>query len=245
VPNDKPSGDDMTNGFAVPDQLRRQLDYSADGVRRSIEESLTRLGLDRLDIALVHDPDTHVSQVVRETLPALVRLRDAGLIGAVGVGMNYWQPLERIARQGGVDTVMVAGRWTLLDRSAEPLLETCAANGVSVLAAAPYNSGILATPDPPDDARFDYARADPAVLARARAIAAACRRHSVSLPQAALQFPLRHPSVAAVVAGFANRAQVEEAAGWLSIPIPGDVWTAIEVDLPMPAGVFSTAPEQD
>jgi len=244
VPNATPTGSDLANGFAVPDDLRREVDYSAAASVRGIEESLGRLGLDRLDIALVHDPDHDVAQVVRETVPALCRLRDEGVIGAVGIGMNYWQPLEYVVRHSDVDAVMVAGRWTLLDRSAAPLLELCAERGVAVLAAAPFNSGILAHADPPDDATFDYAPASPGVLARARAIAAAARAHGVEPARAALQFPLRHPAVVAVVAGMVNAAQAQAAARWLAEPVPEDAWPDLDVALPLPDGACSHPPEQ-
>lgn len=244
VPNERPTGDDLANGFAVPDDLRRELDYSPSGVRRGIEESLTRLGLDRLDIVLVHDPDECVDTVVRETIPALCRLRDEKLVGAVGVGMNYWRPLRRIARETDVDVVMVAGRWTLLDRSAEPLLDACAERGVSVLAAAPFNSGILAREEPTEADTFDYAPVDAEVLSIARELAASCRAHGATLPQAALQFAPRHPAVAAVVAGFADEAQVRTAAAWMGAAVSEDAWSELYPAKPLPAGAFDAPPRQ-
>ncbi|MGH3716170.1 MAG: aldo/keto reductase, partial [Micromonosporaceae bacterium] len=164
VPNPAPTGDDMANLFAVPDELTRVRDYSADGVRRSLEASLARLGLDRIDIVLVHDPDDHVDQTVAEAIPALVRLREEGVVGAVGVGMNQWQAPCRIVEKCDVDAVMVAGRWTLLDRTAQPLLDLCAVRGVSVLAAAPFNSGLLARPEPSGAGHFDYAAPAPELV---------------------------------------------------------------------------------
>ena len=142
--------------FAVPDRLRRRYDYSAAGVRRSLEDSLTRLGLDRVDIVYVHDPDDYLDEAICGAIPELVRMREEGIIGAAGVGMNQWQAPLRMVRETDLDVVMLAGRWTLLDRSGAPLLAECAARGVSVVAAAPFNSGLLAQPWPPDDAHFNY-----------------------------------------------------------------------------------------
>ena len=135
-------------------------------------------------------------------MPALVKLRDEGVVGAIGAGMNDWRPLLSFVEQCDIDVVMVAGRWTLLDRSAAPLLKACAERGVAVVSAAPFNSGILATNTPQGDDSFDYGRVPPAWLARATALAELCSRYDVELPQAALQFPLRHHAVVAVVAGM-------------------------------------------
>jgi len=227
VPHPAPTGDDLANGFAVPDNLTRQLDYSADGVQRSLEQSLQRLGMDRVDVVLVHDPDEHADQVLAEALPALVRLRDQGVVGAIGVGMNQWQVPLRFVQQADLDVVMVAGRWTLVDRSAEPLLAACAERGVSVLAAAPFNSGLLAADQPDDSGSFDYGPVPPAVLQRARDCAGVARRHGSTLPAAALQFPLRHPAVAGVVTGLRSVEQVTAAAAWLQQPLPDQLWAAL------------------
>ncbi|MFB7274999.1 aldo/keto reductase, partial [Streptomyces sp. NPDC056244] len=136
-PHPAPTGSDLAaGGFAVPDALIRRPDYSRDGVLRSLEGSLTRLGLDRVDIVYVHDPDDHLDTALDQALPALAELRDEGVIGAVGVGMNTVAPLLRIVAEADVDAVMVAGRWTLIDRTAGPLLEACERRGVSVVAAA-------------------------------------------------------------------------------------------------------------
>lgn len=229
VENPAPTGSDLdVAGFAVPDDLTRQLDYSGDGVRRSLEASLTRLGLDRVDIVYVHDPDAHLDQAIRESIPALCQLRDEGVVGAVGAGMNYWQPLLRIVQEADADVVMLAGRWTLLDRSGEPLLEECERRNVSVVAAAPFNSGILARPWPADGAMWNYEPAPEDVLAKARALAAACQEHGNTLPQAAVCFPLRHPAVASVVAGMRTAAQARTSAAYLGAGISEDAWAALE-----------------
>jgi D-threo-aldose 1-dehydrogenase len=223
--NPSPTGSDMAaGGFAVPDRLRRRLDYSAAGVRRSLEDSLTRLGLDRVDIVYVHDADDHVSEAISGAIPELVRMREEGIIGACGVGMNQWQAPLRMVRETDLDVVMLAGRWTLLDRSGAPLLVECAARGVSVVAAAPFNSGLLAEPWPPDDAHFNYGPAGPALLERARNLARLCTRLGLDLPTVAVQFPLRHPAVVSVVSGMRTAGQAESTLARLAAPIPDDVW---------------------
>lgn len=228
VPNENPVGNDLAWGFDTPDDLTRLLDYSADGVRRSIEESLERLGTDRIDIALVHDPDDHVEQVLAEALPELVRLRDEGVVGAIGVGMNQWEAPLRFVRESDLDVVMLAGRWTLLDRTGEPLLAECERRGVSVLAAAPFNSGLLSRPDPAADTHFNYEAPDPRLLAAARELADLARDHGTVLPHLALTFPLQHPAVAAVVTGQAKPEHVRSSARWLSTPVPEAVWPEAE-----------------
>jgi D-threo-aldose 1-dehydrogenase len=227
--NPRPAGSDLAaGGFAVPDRLRRRLDYSAAGVRRSLEDSLARLGLDRVDVVYVHDADDHVDEAIAGAIPELVRMREEGIIGAAGVGMNQWQAPLRMVRETDLDVVMLAGRWTLLDRSGAPLLAECAARGVSVVAAAPFNSGLLAQPWPPDDAHFNYGPAGPARLDRARDLARICTGHGVDLPTVAVQFPLRHPAVVSVVSGMRTAAQAETTLARLTTPVPDDVWTELD-----------------
>jgi len=228
-PNPSPTGSDLAaGGFDVPDDLHRVPDYSATGVRRSVEESLTRLGLDRLDVVLVHDPDDHVDQAVDEAVPALAELRSEGVIGAIGVGMNHVQPLRRFVAETDVDVVMVAGRWTLVDRTAAPLLDEARARGVAVLAAAPFNSGLLARPDVPDDARLDYAVAPPELVRQLREVARALAEHGVSLPQAALQFPRRDPAVSAVVVGIADAEQAGRNAANFAASLAPEAWDVVD-----------------
>lgn len=228
-PNPAPTGSDLeSGGFAVPDDLRRRFDFSADGVRRSLDASMARLGVDHVDIVYVHDPDDHLDVALHEAIPALIALREQGIVGAVGVGMNQWQAPLRAVRETDVDVVMVAGRWTVLDRTGRALLDECAERGVSVAAAAPYNSGLAAEPWPADGAHFDYAPASPQLLARARALAETCRRHGVSLPDAAMQFPLRHPAVAAVVCGLRTAGQVRSTVDRLEVEIDRDAWDELD-----------------
>jgi D-threo-aldose 1-dehydrogenase len=226
-PNPEPRGSDLDNLFDVPDERIRRRDYTADGIRRSLNESLQRLGLDRVDIALVHDPDDDLDQTIAEALPALVRLRDEGIISAVGVGLNAVEPLRRIVDQADVDCVMVAGRWTLLDRAAEPLLADCTQRGISVLAAAPFNSGILASNRPSPGSLFDYGGVPAAVLERAEQLASVCALEGIELPAAAIQFPLRHPAVASVVAGMGSDTESTADTALAITPIAEKVWTRL------------------
>jgi D-threo-aldose 1-dehydrogenase len=227
--NPAPVGSDLAaGGFAVPDRLRRRYDYSAAGVRRSLEDSLTRLGLDRVDIVYVHDPDDYVDEAIAGAIPELVRMREEGIIGAAGVGMNQWQAPLRMVRETDLDVVMLAGRWTLLDRSGAPLLAECADRGLSVVAAAPFNSGLLAQPWPPDGAHFNYGPAGQDLLDRARGLARICTEHGVDLPTVAVQFPLRHPAVVSVVTGMRTAVQAETALTRLTTPVPNDLWPDLE-----------------
>jgi D-threo-aldose 1-dehydrogenase len=228
-PNPEPTGSDLaTGGFDVPDDLRRRFDFSADGVRRSLEASLDRLRLDSVDIVFAHDPDEHLDQLIRETIPALVSWRDEGIVRAVGVGMNDWAAPLRVIRETPVNVIMLAGRWTLLDRSGRQLLDECAERGVSVIAAAPYNSGLLARPRPGPDATFDYGPASTPLIRRATQLAETCERYGVSLPAAALQFPLRHPAVASVVAGVRSPREVSDTVARLSTPVPAPLWQDLD-----------------
>jgi D-threo-aldose 1-dehydrogenase len=228
VPNANPQGTDIASGFDVPDDLERVNDYSRDGVHRSLEASLARLDLDRVDIVFIHDPDEFVEQALREALPALIELRDQKVVGAIGVGMNQWEALHRFVLECDLDVVMVAGRWTLLDRSALPLLEACDQRGVSVLSAAPFNSGILASASLGDEVTFNYLKAPQHTVAAARRLAAVCERYGTTLPAAALQFPLRHESVAAVVTGMRSGTEVEEDVELFMSTIPEDAWTELD-----------------
>ncbi|MFC8823761.1 aldo/keto reductase [Streptomyces sp. NPDC057137] len=228
-PHPAPTGSDLAaGGFAVPDTLIRRSDYSRDGVLRSLEGSLARLGLDRVDIVYVHDPDEHLDAALHQALPALAALRDEGVVGAVGVGANTVAPLLRAVEEADVDAVMVAGRWTLLDRTAAPLLDACARRGVSAVAAAPFNSGLLSRPRPPDDASFDYGPAPEAVLRQAHRLADVCARHGTVLPHAAVRFPLRHPAVACVVAGFRAAHEVVSAAHWAGDDLSASAWSDLD-----------------
>lgn len=241
VPNRSRTGSDLDAGFATDDELTRIRDYSADGVRRSLEQSRERLGLDRIDIALVHDPEDHLEQAVEEAIPALCELRDAGVISCVGLGMNHVEPLTRLVATDyppgvGLDLILVAGRWTLLDRTAGELLDRCADRGVAVVSAAPFNTGLLAHRRPPADGYFNYEPVSPEVLGRATAFADAAERHGSTLPAAAVQFPLRHPSVVSVLAGMQSADEVIANAELMAPPVPAQGWQELEA-LPPVFGV--------
>ncbi|TMC40575.1 MAG: aldo/keto reductase [Chloroflexi bacterium] len=202
-------------------------DFSYDGVMRSVEESLTRLGLDRVDVLHIHDPDDHFDEALTGAYRALDRLRKEGSIKAVGAGMNQAEMPARFAREADFDCFLLAGRYTLLDRTgALELLPLCEERGIAIIAGGVFNSGILANPGP--GATFDY-RAAPADLVRqAERLHATCERHGVELKAAAIQFPLRHPAVASVLTGCRSVAEVEENVRMFQVPIPGALWPELD-----------------
>jgi D-threo-aldose 1-dehydrogenase len=210
-------------GFYGTPPLTRIRDYSRDGVLRSLEESLRRLGLDRVDIALMHDPDDSLAQAANDAYPALAELRGQGVVGAIGAGMNVTAPLTWLVERCDLDCVLVAGRYTLLDDSAaETLFPLCLRRGVAVLAGGVFNSGILAGAG--DGATYDYAPALPAVAARARRMRDACSRYGVPLAAAALRFTLRHPAVTAAVVGVRTPEEIATDVAYLSTLIPDTLW---------------------
>jgi len=226
--------------YVVRDPVRMVFDYSADGVRRSIEESLERLGLERIDIALIHDPDDHWREAIEGAWPALERLRAEGVIRAVGAGMNQSPMLTRFVRETSIDVVLVAGRYTLLDQGAlDDLLPACLDRGVGGLVGGVMNSGVLADPRP--GATFNYGPAAPEIIDRARRIGEVCERHGVPLRAAAMQFPMAHPAVVSLVAGVRSVAHLDEYPALLAHPIPADLWSdlreegLIAGDAPVPA----------
>ncbi|GAB3601250.1 aldo/keto reductase [Microbacterium tumbae] len=236
VPQEPHGRTDIDNLFAVPADHRRVRDYSRDGVLRSIEASLERLGVDRIDLVLVHDPDDHEREALDGAFPALRELRDQGVIASFGAGMNQSAMPARFIRQTDADVMMIAGRWTLLDRSAaEELLDAALEYDVSLVAAAVFNSGLLATDRPSAGAPFDYAPADGEVLRRAARLAEFARRHRSTLPELAAQFPFTHPAVHAVVIGAANAEQVRRNSALLHRRVDDDVWTELPAaDVPAP-----------
>ena len=214
---------DDENQFAVPASLRRVWDFSAGGIRASLEESLERLGLDAVDVLYLHDPDEHdLAADLSTGVPALAALREEGLVTAIGIGSKSTEALLAAVRTGALDLVMAAGRYTLLEQAGE-LVAACRETGVGIVAAAVYNSGLLSTPRP--GGRYEYG-AVPARAARARASASrtVCERHGVTLPEAALQFPLREPAVRSVVVGAATPEQVRENARRMEVEIPEALW---------------------
>ena len=215
-----------TEGFDVPATQVRRFDFSADGVRRSLAESLGRLGLDRVDIALIHDPDNHGEQALREAYPALEKLRAEGAVRAIGVGMNQAEMLTRFVTETDIDVVLMAGRYTLLDRSAaDTLLPAAQRRGVSVIAGGVFNSGLLARPEA--GATYDYQAAPDALIDRARRLEQECARFGVPLRAAAARFPLTHPAVASVLIGARNAAEISDAISLRTLDFPPALWQAL------------------
>lgn len=198
-------------GFAVPATHRRVWDFSRTGILRSIEDTLKRTGLDRLDIVYLHDPDHHWEEASTTGIGTLLELRDEGVLGAVGVGMNQTEMPARFIREADIDVVMLAGRYTLLDQSGlDDLLPLALDHGVAVVAAGVYNSGLLSSPNPQAGAMYDYQTAAPELVARAVHIAEICKAHGTLLPEAALAYALEHPAVVSVVLGARSAAQARE-----------------------------------
>jgi D-threo-aldose 1-dehydrogenase len=206
-------------------------DFSAEGVRATLAAGLRRLGRNFVDVAFVHDPDVAVEQAVGEALPALAELREVGVVGAVGVATTNPEVARTIVESGAVEEVMIANAWSLTRRGAATLLDRCAELGVPVQAAGPFDSGLLATARPDPSAPSGYRAATPESMATAAALADLCERHGATLPQAAIQFPLRHPAVSCVVVGMRSPAEVESDLALLASPVPEELWQEIDATL--------------
>ena len=202
-------------------------DFSADGVHRSMEASLERLGRSFVDVVYLHDPDEHAQQALDEAYPALERLRASGVIGAIGVGMNEPDLPARFVYETDIDVVLIAGRYTLLDQSAEDTLFGAAmARGVHVVAADVYNSGILTGAE--DSPHFDYGAAPPRMLARARRLQTATAAFGVPLAAAAVQFTARHEAVNTVLLGARSDAEVAQNWNYAHTSLPHRLWSALD-----------------
>ena len=228
-------------GFDVQTDLVREFDYSPDGVRRSIDDSLVRLGLDRIDVVYVHDPDEFTPESLYGAFGALDELRSSGEITSYGAGMNQSEMLADFVRNTDLDVVMCAGRYTLLEQGAlGDLLPAAVERDVSVVAAAVFNSGLLARDQPSPDLTYNYGPVPRELLERATAIAAVCGRYGVSLPAAAIQFTLGHPAVSTVAVGARSREQVERNVGLFDVSIPDAMWQELvdegllRADAPLP-----------
>lgn len=211
-------------------------DYSHDGVLRSLEDSLRRLGLARIDVALIHDIDPYnhgadqprrFREAMKDAYPALDRLRRERVLGAIGVGVNSWRVCQDAAEAADFDCFLLAGRYTLLEQEALAFLSLCAHRGIGVIVGAPYNTGILAR-GAISGAQHGYAEPSVRIAERVRRLEAVCAHHRVSLGAAALQFPLAHPAVAAVLPGPRSAAQVDASVRWVAEAIPGEFWQELK-----------------
>ena len=239
-PNPNADGGLDNQGFAVSNSTYRVLDYSYDGVLRSIEESLKRLQLESIDIVFVHDPDEHEKEAMEGAFPALEELRQSGKIRSYGAGMNQSAMLSRFAANTELDVVMCAGRFSLLEQPAlEDLLPTAVRRNVSIVAAGVFNSGILATNDPAPGANYNYAPAPPAVLDQAQRLARACREAGYSLPLVAGQFPFVHQAIKVVCLGARNKEQAERNINLYEQEVPRDFYLKLANDGLISEAVFS------
>ena len=230
--------DGVGKWFDVPNR-KEVYDYGYDGVLRSVEFSLERLGIDRIDILYAHDIDlaNHGSQVVLDAkydellnggYKALVELRDQGVIKAFGAGVNEWQPCQYLAERGDFDLFLLAGRYTLLEQEAlETFLPLCEKRNIGIIIGGPYNSGILATGAKPG-AWFDYDRAPPEILEKVDQIEAICMAHNVSMLDAAFQFPLSHPSVLSVIPGGQGVSEMKSNIDAASATMPPELWQTLK-----------------
>jgi D-threo-aldose 1-dehydrogenase len=197
--------------------------FSYDAVMRSFDESRERLGIERIDVLHIHDPDDHFEEALTGAYPALDRLRARGEIAAVGAGMNQAEMLTEFARRADFDCFLLAGRYTLLDQvGLKELLPLCLERGIAIIAAGVYNSGILGDPKP--GAKYNYAAAPPALVERAQRIRDVCERHGVPLRAAALQFPLGHPAVVSVLVGCRTPEEIEDSVRMFEASIPAGLW---------------------
>ena len=226
VPAANPESARDDEGFDVPADLRRVWDPTEAGIRRSLEDSLDRLGLDCVDVLYLHDPDAYdLESGITQALPAMEKLRDEGLVKAIGVGSNSNDALLECVQRSKLDLVMLAGRYTLLEQPAQQhLLPACIERGVGVVNVGVYNSGLLARPTISDDAHYNYAPAPQEILDHARQLAACCAEYGVELPTAALQFSLLHPAVRTVVVGASNPAQIQQNIARMKEPVPEELW---------------------
>ena len=227
--------------FNTPSR-KEKFDYSYDGFMRSVEFSFERLGLDTIDILLVHDcdiwthgskeaSDAHINTVMTSGIKALQKLRDEKVIKAFGVGVNEWQVSQTMAEQGDFDLFLLAGRYTLLEQeqSLNSFLPLCEKRGIGILLGGPYNSGILAT-GAKKGAFYNYEPAPKAILDRVGKIEKVCKSHKVKLAQAALRFPLTHPSVVSVLPGAVSPREVEQNVKTMSAKIPKKLWKQLKAE---------------
>ncbi|MBS0023898.1 aldo/keto reductase [Microbacterium paraoxydans] len=229
---DHAGGLDTANDFHVPDDLRRVWDFSAEGIRASLDESRERLGIDRIDLLYLHDPERHdLDLALAEALPALEQLRADGEVTAIGIGSMVSEAIAASVRSADLDLVMVAGRYTLLEQpAAVEVLPACRDTATGIVAASVFNSGLLASDEPRRDGRYEYGQLPDALWDRLVRIAAVCRDHGVPLPAAAIQFPLQSDVVRSVVVGGSRPAQLRQNAEYAALEIPAALWESLAAE---------------
>lgn len=235
-PEHSAGGLDTDNDFFVPDDLQRVWDFSETGIRASLDESRERLGIERIDILYLHDPERHdLDLALAEALPALEALRAAGQVGRIGIGSMTSEALAAAVRAADLDTIMVAGRYTLLEQPATvDVIPACVERGTGIVAASVFNSGLLARSEPERSGRYEYGALPEALWQRLVRIADVCRAHGVPLPAAAIQYPLRSPVVASVVVGGSRPEQLRQNAALAALDIPADLWRELAADALIP-----------
>jgi D-threo-aldose 1-dehydrogenase len=202
-------------------------DYSADGIKRSLDESLKRLGVDQIDIALMHDAENHISEAINIAYPVLADLKRQGIIKAIGIGINLCDVAIEIMKNVDLDIVLLAGRYTLLDQSAQnKLLPYALERRVDITIGGVFNSGVLADPKP--GATFEYLPASDEIIKKAQEIGAFLKNLGIPLTAAALQFPLRHPAVTSVLTGSRNSKELLANAADFDLELPEDIWNQLE-----------------
>ena len=238
------------NSFVISSKVGRiienqeiRFDYTREGILRSLEESLERLNLDYIDIALIHDPDDHYHQALNESFPTLADLKSQGIIKAIGCGMNQWQMLLDFANNADFDCFLLAGRYTLLDHSAmHSFMPKCLEKNISLILGGPYNSGILAS-DFKSESTYFYEPSPTKVTEKARLIKNVCDKYEVPLKAASLQFGLNHPSVVSTIPGPSNPNELKENLKMVNIAINNDLWKELKdkklIDLECPENINS------
>jgi D-threo-aldose 1-dehydrogenase len=229
--------------FAGGLNFEPRYDYSYDGAMRSLEHSLHRLGMNKVDVLLIHDVDvwTHgqaygdrLKEALSGSYPALEKLRAAGVIGAIGTGVNEIEPSLRFAQDTDIDCILLAGRYTLLEHAPlDELLPLCTRTNIGIMLGGPYNSGILAT-GAIAGATYNYKPATPDAMARVARIEAVCKRHGIAIAAAAMQFPLGHKQVSSTIPGAAKPEEVDRNLALMTTPIPADLWTELKHEGLMP-----------
>lgn len=245
---DNPDGELDEEEFDVRADYFRTRDYSRDGVLRSVEDSLERMGLDRIDILFVHDPDDFYREAMEGAFPALEELRSQGVISSYGAGMNQAEMLDDFVRNTDLDVVLLAGRYSLFEQDAlDNLLPDATERRVSVVAGGVFNSGLLAENRPAPGITYNYEPAPAAVLERVNRIADVCEAYGVALPAAAIQFPLAHPAIATVCVGVRAPEHIDRNLALFDVDIPDSLWQdlvsegLLRGDAPVPNGTQAPA----